>query len=133
MNKTTSNLYRDAEFLFKEGQKYVDPSVLIKTHLSLANDVIKISDIKGVSKKINLKEIKRIIVIGAGKASAGMAWATENILSAKIDPGIIVTKYGFLSELEKIEIIEAGHPIPDENGILGASKIVEVCRQAREI
>ena len=45
-----------------------------------------------------------------------MAKAVEEILSDKIFSGVVVTKYGFTDNLNKIKLIEAGHPLPDENG-----------------
>jgi hydroxypyruvate reductase len=59
----------------------------------------------------------RIIVIGAGKAAAVMAQAAEEILGSCLTAGLVVTKYGHALPLRRIRIIEAGHPIPDPNGV----------------
>lgn len=59
----------------------------------------------------------RTFVVGAGKASAAMAAAVESVWPAEapID-GIVVTRYGHGLPTQAIRIVEAGHPIPDENG-----------------
>lgn len=61
---------------------------------------------------------KRLLIIGAGKASARMAEATELYLNAQgIDyQGLVITRYGYGRTCQKIEILEAAHPIPDQNG-----------------
>jgi len=58
----------------------------------------------------------RLIVIGAGKAGASMAQAIEGLLGVRISEGLVITKYGHRLPTGKIQIVEAGHPVPDENG-----------------
>jgi hydroxypyruvate reductase len=59
----------------------------------------------------------RVIVLGAGKATARMAQVFEEILGDRITAGLIVTKHGYGLPLERIRLVEAGHPIPDEAGV----------------
>src|SRR5215475_5751021 len=59
----------------------------------------------------------RLLVIGAGKASARMAQAVEEILGDEITTGLVVTKYGHRLPTHRIEVVEAGHPIPDRAGV----------------
>src|ERR1700754_2514116 len=61
----------------------------------------------------------RTIVIGAGKASAAMARALEDHWNGPLE-GLVVTRYGYEVPCERIEIVQAAHPVPDEAG-LGAS------------
>lgn len=67
----------------------------------------------------------RTLVVGAGKASAAMAMAVENAwpANARID-GLVVTRYGHALPTHKIKVVEAGHPIPDENGKHAAQEIL---------
>ncbi|WP_297324502.1 glycerate kinase [Nitrosomonas sp.] len=67
----------------------------------------------------------RTLVVGAGKASAAMALAVENSwpANAQLD-GLVVTRYGHALPTHKIRVIEAGHPIPDENGELASREIL---------
>ena len=66
----------------------------------------------------------RTIVIGAGKASAAMAQALEHVWDGPLE-GLVVTRYGYALPCEKIEIVEAAHPVPDEAGFRAAMRIAE--------
>ena len=66
----------------------------------------------------------RTVVIGAGKASSQMARAFELAWDGPIS-GLVVTRYGYAQACERIEIVEAAHPVPDEAGFLGARRIME--------
>ncbi|MDP1731385.1 MAG: glycerate kinase [Devosia sp.] len=66
----------------------------------------------------------RTIVIGAGKASAQMARAFEEAWSGRLD-GLVVTRYGYAVPCQRIEIVEAAHPVPDAAGYLAARRIME--------
>lgn len=72
----------------------------------------------------NLDLYENIYVIGAGKAVCSMALSVEEILGDRIARGIIVTKYSHKKNLSRIEVIEAGHPMPDENGVKAVEKII---------
>ena len=65
----------------------------------------------------------RLIVIGAGKASAAMARAVEQHWSGPLD-GLVVTRYGHGVPCERIEIVEAAHPVPDAAGEAAAARIL---------
>ena len=64
----------------------------------------------------------RTIVIGAGKASAAMARALEDHWSGPLE-GLVVTRYGYEVPCERIEIVQAAHPVPDAAGIEAAQRI----------
>jgi glycerate 2-kinase len=65
----------------------------------------------------------RLIVIGAGKASAEMARAVEQHWSGPLE-GLVVTRYGYAVPCERIKIIEAAHPVPDAAGLVAAQRIL---------
>jgi hydroxypyruvate reductase len=65
----------------------------------------------------------RLIVIGAGKASAAMARAVEDHWSGPLD-GLVVTRYGHGVPCQRIEIVEAAHPVPDAAGELAAQRML---------
>ena len=72
---------------------------------------------------------QKVYVAAVGKAAWEMAKTAAEILGDTIERGIVLTKYGHgKGELPRFEILEAGHPIPDENGILGTRKILELVR-----
>ncbi|MFK4824433.1 glycerate kinase [Paenochrobactrum sp. BZR 588] len=64
----------------------------------------------------------KVVVIGAGKGSAHMARAFEQCWDGDFS-GVVVTRYGFGVDCEKIEIIEASHPVPDEAGSQAAKRL----------
>lgn len=74
----------------------------------------------------------KIYVLAFGKAACSMAKAVEEILAEKIAEGIAVTKYGYSLPLKRIKVIEAGHPIPDENSMRGAQLGVELAKKVSE-
>jgi hydroxypyruvate reductase len=71
----------------------------------------------------------RTIVLGAGKASAAMAKAVEEHWPGPLE-GLVVTRYGHAVPCERIEIVEAAHPVPDEAGSKAAERILELARGA---
>ncbi|WP_368642734.1 glycerate kinase [Castellaniella ginsengisoli] len=66
----------------------------------------------------------RTLVIGAGKASAAMAQALERHWAGPLE-GLVVTRYGYAVPCERIEIVEAAHPVPDEAGETAARRLFE--------
>jgi glycerate 2-kinase len=69
----------------------------------------------------------RVVVVGAGKASAAMAQAVEREWRGALS-GLVVTRYGYAVPCERIEIVEAAHPIPDAAGMRGAERMLECVR-----
>ena len=67
----------------------------------------------------------RVIVIGAGKASAEMARAVEAHWRGPLS-GLVVTRYGYGVPCEQIEIAEAAHPVPDAAGLAAAGRMLEL-------
>ncbi|MBB6410249.1 glycerate kinase type-2 family protein [Mesorhizobium sangaii] len=65
----------------------------------------------------------RTIVIGAGKGSAQMAAAFEKVWDGPIE-GLVVTRYGYAATCERIEIIEAAHPVPDAAGLEASQRLL---------
>jgi hydroxypyruvate reductase len=66
----------------------------------------------------------RTVVIGAGKAAASMAAAFENAWKAPFD-GVVVTRYGHAVPTRRIEVVEAGHPVPDAAGLAGSRRLFD--------
>ncbi|MGK5080304.1 glycerate kinase type-2 family protein [Janthinobacterium sp. HLX7-2] len=67
----------------------------------------------------------RLIVIGAGKASAAMAHAVEQHWPGPLS-GLVVTRYGYAVPCQRIEIAEASHPVPDAAGMEAARRMLEL-------
>ena len=71
----------------------------------------------------------RLIVLGAGKASAAMARAVEDHWCGDLS-GLVVTRYGYGVPCAKIEIVEAAHPVPDAAGLEAAGRIHAIAASA---
>ncbi|TGQ40712.1 MULTISPECIES: glycerate kinase [unclassified Mesorhizobium] len=69
----------------------------------------------------------RTIVVGAGKGSAQMAAAFEKVWDGPIE-GLVVTRYGYGAKCERIEIVEAAHPVPDAAGLEASRRLLEKVR-----
>lgn len=80
-----------------------------------------------VQKALEDLETKRPAhVIAIGKAAWKMASAASGILGNRLRSGVVITKYGHSEgSIPGIEIIEAGHPVPDENGVRAARRVLE--------
>jgi hydroxypyruvate reductase len=118
MTDKIADMREDALKIFSSAIAAVDPENAVNSFLLRNGDILKAG-----GKTYDLSMISRIFVVGAGKASAPMAKAVETILGDRINKGIIVVKYGYGLSLNRIDLIEAGHPVPDENGLAGARKI----------
>ena len=73
----------------------------------------------------------RLIVMGAGKASAAMARAVEDAWQGPLS-GLVVTRYGYGVPCERIEIVEAAHPVPDAAGEKAAQRLLDLVATVRE-
>jgi hydroxypyruvate reductase len=69
----------------------------------------------------------RLLVIGAGKASAAMARAVEDHWRGALS-GLVVTRYGYAVPCQRIEIVEAAHPVPDAAGLAAAERLLGLVR-----
>ena len=118
---------KDLPDIFNAALSAVDPYRAVIKAFRVENKVLMVGG--GV---YHLDAFDRVLVVGAGKASASMARAVEEVLGEKIDQGILVVKYGHARKLTTIEQIEAGHPIPDHAGMQGTQRILAAVRQADE-
>ena len=67
----------------------------------------------------------RTIVVGAGKASPPWRKAVERLWPGPLT-GLVVTRYGHAVPCERIEIVEAAHPVPDESGHRAAARMLDM-------
>ncbi|MDZ4188185.1 MAG: glycerate kinase [Hydrogenophaga sp.] len=73
----------------------------------------------------------RLVVIGAGKASAAMARAVEDHWDGPIS-GMVVTRHGYHVSCERIEIVEAAHPVPDASSLAAAQRMLQLVQGLTE-
>ncbi|MCS0628177.1 glycerate kinase [Telluria mixta] len=108
MNNETINGRKLLEALFKAAIAAAQPEHCVPPHLPPAP--------RG-----------RLVVIGAGKASAAMARAVERHYPGPL-AGLVVTRYGYAVPCERIEIVEAAHPVPDAAGFHAAGRMLDLVR-----
>lgn len=116
-----------AEQIFLSGVDSVLPGKLIRSQVKLTDGILNILECK-----YPLLNFENIYVIAAGKAGALMAKEMELILGDFITDGLVVVKYGHGSELQKLRLIEAGHPLPDKHGIEATKRMLEIAHRAGE-
>ena len=116
-----------AREIFLAGVESVKPDNLIRRYVVKQGKTLLVDDIS-----FDLSRIDNIFVVGAGKASAAMAQSVESVLGSLITAGHIITKYEHSLPLKYIEITEAGHPVPDENGVKGTQNILSLVNKAKE-
>lgn len=73
----------------------------------------------------------RTIVVGAGKGAAQLAQAFEAHWQGPLE-GVVVTRYGYAAPCERIEVLEAAHPEPDEAGLLAARRLLDTVKGLTE-
>lgn len=105
MNQEAASLMRE---MFKAAIASAQPQLCVPPHLPSP------SEVKG-----------RLMVIGAGKASAAMARAVEDHWIGPLS-GLVVTRYGYKVPCARIEIVEAAHPVPDQAGLDAARRMLQM-------
>ncbi|MGK2906929.1 MAG: glycerate kinase type-2 family protein [Desulfuromonadales bacterium] len=115
--------------IFRAGLERVNPYAMITKHVRLdGNHMVVTIGQQRIS--IDLGDFKRIVLLGAGKASAPMALALEELLGDRIDQGLVCVKYGHTADLKRVELVEAGHPIPDQRGVQAAKRMASLVTEA---
>jgi hydroxypyruvate reductase len=79
-----------------------------------------------------LDTLGRILVLGAGKAGAAMARAVEGILGDRVSEGFVVVKDGYRLPTARVEVAEAGHPVPDARGQAASARLLALAESAGE-
>lgn len=118
-------LRRDAEAIFRAALASVDPEEAVLRHVSLDGDLLKVGDLS-----LELGRFKKLWVLGAGKADAPMARALERLLGDRISGGLIVVKEGHGLDLRRVKVWEASHPLPDQRGVEGTRRLLEMAKAA---
>ena len=119
------SLRRNALSILRSSIKACDPLYAIKKCVKLKQGKLWVD-----SYSYDLRLIKRVFVIGAGKASPRMAQAIEELFGDRISSGIIITKKGHQLPLRgRIDLVEGAHPLPDREGLKGTRRIVKLLSQ----
>jgi hydroxypyruvate reductase len=125
MDTTLKKLRDDAVAIFYAGLRAVEPEAAVRRYVHRDGNFLLVADCR-----YDLRTFKNIFVAGAGKAACPMAAALEEIFRDRLTSGQVNVKYGHLAALKKIHVQEAGHPIPDQAGLQGTKKILDLLQQA---
>lgn len=119
-----NKLRNDAISIFYAGLKAVDPVNAVKAHLRHEDGTLILQ-----GREYDLSAFGNVYVVGMGKAAASMAKAMEDILGDRLTAGVVNVKYGHTVPLGTIKVNEAGHPVPDEEGIRGTREIIQLLKK----
>jgi hydroxypyruvate reductase len=117
----------DARVIFEAGLAASDPMLLVGRSLQLDGEILHAGE-----RLYDLAKHSNLYVVGAGKATARMALAVEALLGERIAGGIVIVKRGHRVPLKKLEVVEAGHPIPDQAGINATEAIIQLVRRTQK-
>ncbi len=107
------------------GISAADPATAIKAIIRADDTGVVVGD-----ERLLWNDIDRIIVLGAGKASARMAHALEQLLGDRISEGLVIVKDGYGVVTTSIEVAEAAHPRPDARGERASLRLLAMAQQA---
>lgn len=105
----------------------VDPATAVRETVRRSATGIQVGSLH-----VPQAEAQRVIVLGAGKASPRMAAALVDILGDRISGGLVITKDGYESPAGQVEIVEAGHPVPDARGQAATGRLLDTASAAGE-
>ena len=120
-----ANLRLPALDVIEAGVRAGDPGRGTREKVVLAEDELRVD-----GRSYQLAETENIYVVGAGKGSLAIAAALEDILGTRIAGGVVAVKCGEKGILQRIEVMESGHPTPDDGSVRAAARILEITTQA---
>lgn len=126
--EVVKDLRAHARDILNASLEAVDPEEAVKRFVATSREKLLI----GPDFELDLKAFRRVIIVGGGKASAPMAKALEALLGRRVERGVICVKYGHGIPLEKTEVLEGGHPLPDGEGERAARRIIELLDSLEE-
>lgn len=130
--KLLKQIRSEALEIFNASLQAVNPYQAVQRFVQVDGDRLLLGSHDRNTVELDLNMFDRIFIVGGGKATAPMAKAVEDLLGKRIDKGLINVKYGFTQDLTYTKIVEAGHPVPDQNGEQGTEKIIELLESAGE-
>jgi hydroxypyruvate reductase len=118
---------RPARLIFNAALEAADPGLAVSRNLTLDHGWLRAG-----GHAYRLDEFDRLLVVGGGKAAARMGQAVEDILADRIDGGLLVTRRGHAAPLQRLRLVEAAHPVPDEAGMRAAQEMTALLQGSDE-
>ena len=123
--RTIEALRADVRAIVQAGIDAVSPARCIPRAIRTERNTLIVRE-----RSFDLSQIRRVVVVGAGKASSAMASAVENVLKTRIASGLVVTAPGYATPTERIEVCEAAHPVPDRRNVASAARVLRIAEDA---
>ena len=111
------DIRQHAREIFQAALAASDPAEAIRRHLQNV---------------ASFAQYRNIWLVGAGKASAQMAAAVEDVLADRITGGAVAIKDGHTAPVKRVVLRECSHPVPDERGVAAAREILGIAKAAGE-
>ncbi len=117
----------------------VDPAAAVKRVMQLSGERLNIA-----GQDYDLSAFRHVWLVGAGKAGASMASAAQQVLAEHLDGGVVIVKEGHITPSagvdeqalhqisQRLSLIEASHPVPDERGMRAATRMADLLRNCQE-
>ncbi|MEF8906446.1 MAG: DUF4147 domain-containing protein [Haloarculaceae archaeon] len=105
------------------GVEAAHPERVLREAVSLEGDAFRVG-----GGSYDLGEYDDVVLVGGGKAAAGVAATLETLLGDALDEGVVVTDDPV--ETDRTDVVEASHPVPDEAGVDGADRVRETVAAA---
>ncbi len=120
---TQKQLRRAARRIAEAALGAVDPSQALRRGVQRRGTQLTVG-----ARRHQLADYDRVVVIGAGKAAASMAKEMELLLGPLLWGGLIIVNRGAALPLDQIAVREAGHPVPDHDGVKAAGELLQLAR-----
>lgn len=117
---------QDVTTIFEQVLRDLDPVTLTQASLELEGDVL---DVRGM--RHLLSPTTRVVLLGVGKSSVGMARGVESVLGDRLDHGVVVTKSGMVwdqDDLKRTKVLQAAHPVPDLSSVTAGERLLSEAR-----
>ena len=113
--------------IFNAALAAVDPYNAVRRAVKIEGAVLHVA-----GAAYDLDTFSRVVVVGAGKATARMAMAIEDVIGNRISDGLVIVKQGHTALLRTIKQAEASHPVPNEAGVEGTKRVLEIVKAVDE-
>ncbi|MEC4674094.1 MAG: glycerate kinase [Nitrospirota bacterium] len=107
--------------LIQAGLEAADPTVAMDHAVKVQDGILRVG-----KRQFHLKKYQRVVCVGAGKAAATMAVTLERLLGPRLEGGVVVVKDGHGRRTQRIQVLEASHPVPDYRSERAAKSILEL-------
>jgi glycerate-2-kinase len=117
-----SRIRADLRLLLQAALDAADPEAAVRRALSRRGRILRVA-----GRAYDLRRIRRVALVGAGKAAVPMARAVSAVLGARLESGLVVAPASRTADLVSgVEVVAAGHPVPDRRGLRAARRVLGI-------